>query len=230
MEPSFLDQVPAMFHSLDLSSLGETLKQLEGTSAYVTIFGVLLACGLGLPMPEDITIVTAGYLAHKGNIDLVFGMLTCMMGVLAGDFVLFSLGRLLGPTFFSLPGVKFLFKPEQLEKAREKLRTNAKKICFTARFMAGLRAPIYLSAGMLGVKPTTFVFMDTLAALLSVPALTYVGYHFGSEIEAGFAYLLQAKKYVAIGLVLLISGFIFYRVKKSKEIKPELPPELNPKV
>ena len=40
-----------------------------------------------------------------------------------------------------------------------------------ARFMPGLRAPIYFTAGTVGVKFHTFLFYDGLAALVSVPAI-----------------------------------------------------------
>src|SRR4051812_42185737 len=108
MDPSFLDQI------LD------KVSNLEGMNAYITIFSILLACGLGIPIPEDVTLVTAGYLAYLENIDLPWAILACFVGVLSGDFVLFTLGRLLGRRFFDLPGVRFLVTPERIALAQAK--------------------------------------------------------------------------------------------------------------
>lgn len=191
METSFLDL------------LLDKISHLEGVPAYVTIFSILLACGLGLPIPEDLTLFAAGYLAYLENIELPLAIVICFVGVLVGDFVLFMLGRYVGDRFFKLPGVKYVMTPERVALAQAKLKKNAKKVCFFARFLAGLRAPIYFSAGMLGVRPSVFVSLDTLAALLSVPALVYVGYHFGDEIEVGLNYMRSAEKYIMATLAIL---------------------------
>ena len=190
------------------------VTHLEGIQAYGMIFGILLACGLGLPIPEDITLVTAGYLAYLENIELKFAIAVGFFGVLAGDFILFSLGRLLGKRVFKLPGIRLVVTPKAVAIAEEKLRRNARKVCFTARFLAGLRAPIYLSAGILGVRPLIFIAMDSLAALLSVPALVYLGYHFGDEIELGLNYMRRAEKYILVVLAILGAVVVFKAIRK----------------
>ena len=196
MDVSFLDQV------LD------KVSNLEGIPAYATIFSVLFACGVGVPIPEDITIVTAGYLAYSENIELPWAIVVCFFGVLSGDFILFSLGRIFGRHFLDLPGVRFIMTPERVALAQEKLKNNEKKVCFIARFLAGFRAPIYLSAGMLGVRPVVFVSLDSLAAAISVPLLTYLGYYFGDEIDVGLHYIRRAERYIMITLAVVGLFFI----------------------
>ncbi len=196
MDVSFLDQV------LD------KVSNLEGIPAYATIFSVLFACGVGVPIPEDITIVTAGYLAYSENIELPWAIVVCFFGVLSGDFILFSLGRIFGRHFLDLPGVRFIMTPERVALAQEKLKNNEKKVCFIARFLAGFRAPIYLSAGMLGVRPMVFVSLDSLAAAISVPLLTYLGYYFGDEIDVGLHYIRRAERYIMITLAVVGLFFI----------------------
>src|SRR5580704_981307 len=115
MDTSFLDQI------LD------KVSNLEGMAAYATMFGVLVTCGLGLPIPEDLTLVTAGYLAYLENVDLLPSIAVCFIGVLSGDFILFMLGRKLGRGFFDLPGVRFIVTPDRVEFAQAKLRKNARK-------------------------------------------------------------------------------------------------------
>ena len=71
MDASFLDQI------LD------KVSNLEGWYAYSSIFSVLFICGLGIPIPEDLTLVTAGYLVYLENIDLGMAILVCFIGVLS---------------------------------------------------------------------------------------------------------------------------------------------------
>jgi membrane protein DedA with SNARE-associated domain len=199
MDASFLDQF------LD------KIANLEGVTAYLTIFGVLFGCGLGIPIPEDLTLITAGYLAYLENISLLGAIIVGFIGVLSGDFLLFTLGRVFGRHIFELPMIRFFITPQRINYAQAKLKKNVRKICFTARFVAGLRAPIFLSAGMLGVKPMIFISLDAAAALISVPTLTYVGYYVGDEIEIGLSYIRRAEHYLiialaVIGLLVVLNG------------------------
>ena len=186
-----------------LDRILDWVSNLEGLAAYGAIFGVLFSCGLGLPIPEDVTIVTAGYLAYLENIDLFLAMAVCLAGVLLGDFILFSLGRHYGRHLLDLPVIRFIATPERINFAQAKLKKNVRKVCFTARFLAGLRAPIYLSAGMLGVKARMFVSLDFLAAMISVPTLVYIGYYFGDEIDVGLGYIRRAEHYILIALAIV---------------------------
>ncbi len=199
MSPGILDQV------LD------KVSNLQGMYAYGSIFGVLLACGLGLPMPEDITLVISGYLSYLENIRLIPTIVVCLFGVLAGDFILFMLGRIFGRKILKLPIIKHIITPERLNYATEKLKKNARKVCFIARFLAGLRAPVYLAAGIAGVRISTFLILDFLAAIISVPIWIYLGYYFGDELDIGFHYARRAERYIL--LVLAIVG-VYFIVKK----------------
>lgn len=170
-------------------------------------------------MPEDITLVVAGYLSHLGNIDVVVSIVVCMLGVLMGDFTLFLIGRKFGKKAFTLPVIRSLMTPERVAFAEKKLHGNARKIMFTARFLAGLRAPIYLTAGTLGVKPQIFVGMDFLAAILSVPALVCLGYFFGDEIDIALLWARKIEHYIMIVLGALIVFFIIRSLLKRRSTK-----------
>ena len=158
--------------------------------------------------------VTAGYLAYLENIDLGWAIVVCLIGVLSGDFLLFTMGRVFGKRFFSLPGVRFFITPNRINYAQAKLKKNVRRICFSARFLAGLRAPVYLLAGMLGVKPRIFVAYDALAAIISVPALTFVGYYFGDEIDIGLNYIRRAEHYIMIGLAIVGLVVVLHGLRK----------------
>ena len=63
------------------------LSQLDGFAAYSAIVGLLLICGLGVPLPEDITLIAAGILASPavGSISLPGAMIAGFFGVMIGD-------------------------------------------------------------------------------------------------------------------------------------------------
>ena len=194
---------------------------LSGIQAYGLIFGVLFFCGMGLPVPEDITLISAGYLAGKGKISFAGAMIVGFVGVLIGDTILFTIGRKYGRRVFAWPGARRIFTPERVRKAEDKIQQNAKLICFTARFAPGLRAPVYLTAGVLKVPFRTFFFQDGLAALVSVPVWIWAGWYFHEEMEKAFDLVAESHIYL-IGLVLLVVAYLVIKshIAKKKNAKP----------
>ena len=68
----------------------------HGWVAYGTIFGILVACGLGVPFPEDVSLITGGFLVFRGSANLPLMVATGFLGILTGDSIIFWAGRRLG--------------------------------------------------------------------------------------------------------------------------------------
>ncbi len=179
---------------------------LSGVSAYFTIFGILIACGFGLPIPEDITLIAAGILVSLGKIDYIGAYIICFAGILIGDGTLFMLGRKYGRRCFTWPVFRKLFTPERIKQSEETIQKNAKWICFIARFLPGLRAPIYLTSGIMQVKPSTFIIQDGLAALISVPIWIELGKFAGKNLDKALEIATDFK----IVIFALVALFIVY--------------------
>lgn len=195
----------------------EFLTELSGYEAYALILGVLFVCGVGVPIPEDITLISAGILASMGQISLPGAFLAGFFGVLVGDTLLFTIGRKFGRKVFKWPLFKTVFTPERILKAEETVHKHAKKISFMARFMPGLRAPIYLTSGILKVPFKIFIIQDGLASLISVPIWVYLGYWFGENIDDVIK-LAKDINFVIGSVILLVGLFFIY----NKVIKPKL--------
>lgn len=203
------------------SHLIEFLSGFDGVTAYAVILGLLLICGLGVPLPEDITLIGAGFLAALGSISLPGAVVAGLVGVLLGDAILFNLGRKFGRRVFHLPGFRRIFTPERVALAEQKVLNNSQFICFTARFLPGLRAPIYLTAGILGVRPATFYGLDGFAALISVPAWVVGGWWFALhvDIDTGLAYAKRAQGAILLGVAISFVIYIIYRRKRRQSLR-----------
>jgi membrane protein DedA with SNARE-associated domain len=189
--------------------------QPYGTYSYFVILAVLLACGFGLPLPEDITLVAAGILAARNIIDFNSAVALCMVGVLLGDGIVFGLGsrygtRLRNTKFFSI------IIPERRDAAvKAVLQKYGDKVIFMARFMPGLRTPIFFATGSYHVSFWKFLFLDGFAALISVPLWVYVGFLFGSNLEELEKVVRKAQFGIYTALAFLIVLFISaYFLKK----------------
>ncbi|MEN9390759.1 MAG: hypothetical protein RL017_56, partial [Pseudomonadota bacterium] len=156
---------------------------------YIAVFCVLVACGFGIPIPEDITLVAGGIICalsrgtpYELNVQTM--IIVTLSGVLLGDGVMFSLGRYLGPSVTRVPGLKHVITPQNYAKIQEKAKHYGDKVLFIARFLPGLRAPIFIISGISHkVSLLKFILMDGTAALISVPVWVYMGYLFAYDID-----------------------------------------------
>ena len=184
------------------------ITALTGWKAYVAILSILTVCGLGAPIPEDIPLIAAGILSSMGNISLIEALILGFIGVMIGDAILFFSGRRFGRKVFTLPFFCRIFTPERIALAEKKVLRNSKFICFTARFLPGLRAPIFLTAGSMGVRPLVFFSLDGGAALLSVPIWVVGGWWFGNHLEDALAFAKNMQIFLLTGLVVLIITYL----------------------
>ncbi len=194
------------------SALISCFASFSGVSAYLVICAVLFACGLGVPIPEDITIIAAGILVALGKISFTGATLVCLFGVLAGDAFLFFAGRRLGDQAFNLPIIKRFMTKKRIKMAKESVVNNSEFICFIARFLPGLRSPTFLTAGAMGVKPSVFLALDGLAAAISVPAWVWVGHWLGEKWDENLA--IVKKLHIYLVLILAVVAFIYFMTKK----------------
>ncbi|MEZ6065633.1 MAG: DedA family protein [Planctomycetaceae bacterium] len=150
---------------------------------YVAIIGVLLLCGMGLPLPEEVPILASGVLARTGHLQPWPALAALMFGVLAGDSVMFLLGRRWGSHMLEHRLTRKLLTVERKEKIEAAFQKYGAWIIFVARFLPGIRAPLFLTAGSMRASFWTFLAMDGAAALLSVPISFWVAYYFTDKLK-----------------------------------------------
>jgi membrane protein DedA with SNARE-associated domain len=194
------------------------LTSISPSSVYETLAGILLLCGLGLPIPEDISLISAGYLAHRGVVNVHVVFLVCFVAVLGGDSLAFVMGRLFGTRLLNSKLAQRFFRPRKQIRVKAYFRKYGSKVIFIARFLPGLRFSIFLSAGTLRVRPSVFVIYDSLAALVSVPALVYLAWFFGEHIDHVVSWARRSE----YGILALVGLFvIWFAVKMIRKRRRE---------
>lgn len=190
-----------------------------GTHSYFVMFGILIACGFGFPMPEDVVLITGGILASHDVTNFWMVNAVCMAGVLMGDGIVFSLGRYFGPQIKKKGIFKKIFTEKVDRRAEAIIKKYGDKVVFMARFMPGLRTPIFLTCGIYQVKPWKFVALDGFAALISVPLWIYIGYVFGQNLEE-LEHKIRSVQYgLYAGLLALILVFVGIALFKRRMLK-----------
>jgi membrane protein DedA with SNARE-associated domain len=194
------------------------LTSLAPSAIYDTLAGILLLCGLGLPIPEDVSLISAGDLAHLGTVNVHTVFLVCFASVLGGDCLAFTMGRLFGSRLLDSRMARRVFRPRKQIRVRAYFRKFGSKVIFIARFLPGLRFSIFLSAGTLRVRPSVFFTYDALAALVSVPTLVYLSWVFGGHIDHVVSWVRRSE--YGILIVVLLAG-VWIAVKMLRKRRRE---------
>ena len=169
---------------------------------YLGLFVVLMLCGLGLPIPEDVALLAGGYLAHRGVTRYPITLAVSLLGVVAGDNSLYFMGRRFGTGLVRYFVLAWPGRQHQIERIERFMHRYGARAIFYARFLAGLRALVYLSAGSFGVRPAVFLLYDLLGALISVPIVVTLGYVFGRQIEIMIKYIGGFERLIVIVAIL----------------------------
>jgi membrane protein DedA with SNARE-associated domain len=185
-----------------MEALIEHLQHLSPVSVHLTLAGILLLCGLGLPIPEDISLISAGYMAHRGVVNVHTAFFVSFGAVLGGDAIAFWMGRHFGRRLLAWKPMHRLFNVRKQLRVKAYFRKYGSKVIFIGRFLPGLRFSIFVSAGTLGVRPAVFLLFDTMAALLSVPLLVYLAWGFGEKIDHVIAWARRSE----YGILALAGG------------------------
>ena len=150
---------------------------------YVAVFAALAVGGLGVPVPEELTQLTAGALSHEGILDVRLAIPVVWAGILFGDSVLFFLARRHGPRLLETRAARRVLTPARREKLERHFRRHAFWTVVAARHAGGVRFAAFALAGASGVRPVTFIAADALSALVSVPLVVGAGWLFWEHLS-----------------------------------------------
>jgi len=149
---------------------------------YATMFGVLFACGLGLPLPEEVTLIVSGLAVGWEKAHFFWASVACVAGILAGDAFIFAMGRYFGRSFLRLRPMRILLNEKRQLRIERLFARHGSKAVFFARFLAGVRIGVYAYAGQHGMSWLRFLFLDFLGAALSGPTSIAIGAWVGRRI------------------------------------------------
>jgi len=176
------------------------------------LFGII-ATGLGFPMPEELPVVVGGGLAVRQEAKWWIMLPVCIVGVIIGDSCLYLIGRIWGSRLVERPFFKKrLLPPERLATITENFHKYGIKILLFARLTPGIRAPIFLTAGITRLSLPRFLIADGIYAIPGVSLLFFLGYFFTERIMA----LIEVKEELVKSIIILVvvvggAGYFLYR-------------------
>jgi membrane protein DedA with SNARE-associated domain len=152
-----------------------------------------------------------------------FMLPVCIAGVVVSDAFLYGLGRLGGPHLLDAGWVqRYVVKPDKRAKIEENFHRYGVKILLGARLLPGIRAPIFVMAGVMRLPVHRFLLADGLYAIPGVSLLFTLAYWFTDQFialvhrfEAGVGTL---KPYLIIGATAAVGCFLLYEFLKRRVV------------
>ena len=184
----------------------ELLQEFVDNFTYLGILAGLLLGSLGVPIPEEMPIIAAAVLSHQGIVKWWLAFPVCLLGVLAGDVVLYGVGRHWGEQILNWRPVRLVLSRPREQWLKAAYRRHALKTVVTARHVMGLRAAAFLTAGIARVPFWKFMMADAGAALFGVALSFGLAYFFTDRIEAIMADVHRVERWLGLaGLVVLLA-------------------------
>ncbi len=195
--------------------LGMDLGSFIRTIGLVGIFAVVFAESgvlIGLFLPGDSLLFTAGLLASQGFVDIKMLMLVTFLGAVLGDSVGYAFGRRVGPRFFTRED-SLIFRKEYIVRANEFYAKHGGKTIILARFLPIVRTLAPILAGVGRMRYETFLLYNVFGAILWAVGLTGLGFWLGNIIPGIDRYIIP------IVLLIIIFSLLpgFFQVLKNKE-------------
>lgn len=205
-----------------LTAFVATIPDL-GLLGYVAVFAVTLIESLafvGIFLPGGTLVVTTGFLAAQGYLDLTLLIWFAAAGAVIGDGLSYYLGTK-GIRFFR-PGNR-LFKLSHLERGEAFFKKHGHQSVFWGRFISPLRPIVPFVAGLSKMDKWTFLFWNVASALAWAVSFLLGGYLLGTTLQAVGLWAGQVELILfllpTVGLLLWL---VIKRVSKRQRRTPTL--------
>src|SRR5690606_29516630 len=116
----------------------DQVVDLLEAGSYLLLFGLLFACGLGLPLPEDIPLLAAGALVARGRMDLAIASVAAWCGIIGGDCALYFLAKRYGINITRLPLIGRHVTRERIERVERLFEQYGIWVVAVGRLFAGI--------------------------------------------------------------------------------------------
>jgi membrane protein DedA with SNARE-associated domain len=199
---------------------------------YLGVFAALIAAGFGLPIPEELPVLTAGVLVgHEDtNLRWYFMLPVVIAGVVVGDGVLYGIGRIWGYKLMELSWMKRRLPLEKRLEIEKNFADRGIMVLLGARMLPGIRTPLFVMAGVLRVPLKRFLLADAIYAIPLVNLLFWLAYMLTDQVLVVFNQIQKVQEeyrpLIFVALLSGIAGALIYKYLLSRPVSTGEPPHV----
>ncbi len=186
-------------------------------SPYIGLFLLLILGALGFPFPEDTTLILCGFLISTEAARPVPALLVIYAGILITDFGLYSVGRKYGRRIVTHRKFRKIMTFERLSLLEDRFAKLGVLFILIGRHLFGLRAQIFLAAGVTKMSAVKFLLADAFSSLFTIALMVGAGYMGGYSLPVIKQHVTRVEHLAAMVLAaLLVVIYAIYRYVKAK--------------
>lgn len=196
---------------------------------YLSVGTLCVLCGLGLPLPEELILLAAGYVCatFPATAELPVMMAWSAGAILTGDVLPYLLGRIFGVRLLRLRWLRLIVTRQRLARFDRWFRRRGDWVVFIARFIPGIRVVAFFTGGTMKMPLQRFLLLDALGIAMSVPLLTWLGFHSAAVIEQVLAKVHKVERgilWAALGGGALVALVLWLRRRRQMRMQRLLRP------
>jgi len=188
-----------------------------GVLGYPGIFILMAMESSVIPVPSEVVMPPAGYLAQQGQMNIWIAILMGTVGSLVGAYANYFAAHYLGRPLILKYGKYVWITEEKFSKVERYFKEHGEISTFIGRLLPVVRHLISLPAGLAGMNHVKFSLYTLLGAGIWVTILTWIGYVIGANQALIMKYSHQA----LIGVVLISAVIIIVYVRNHRKKKHE---------
>lgn len=193
-------------------SIAQFFVQIVNDWGYIGIFILMTLESTVFPIPSELVMIPAGYLAHQGELSATMSVISGTAGSLAGALINYVVSRRYGRSFLWNHGKKILVSRRRLAQMDYFFRKYGEVTTFLGRLIPVARHYISIPAGLAKMRLWRFMLFTSLGAFVWMVVLTALGYFIGNNISEIKQYT-HLVGYAAIGLAVVVAAY-YYLTKK----------------
>ena len=189
-----------------------------GAMGYPGIFLLMAMESSVFPIPSELVMPPAGYLAHQGEMNMLVAILCGTAGSLVGAYANYFAAHYLGRPLLLKYGKYVGIGEHKFAKVETFFRNHGEISTFLGRLLPVVRHLISLPAGLAGMNHVKFSLYTLVGAAIWVTVLTWIGYIIGQEQDLIMRYSHQAVLGVLVFSVVLIALYVWLHRRKQKAV------------
>jgi len=198
-----------------MHALIDWLLATIGALGYPGIFLLMAMESSVIPVPSELVMPPAGYLAQQGNMNIWIAIFMGTAGSLVGAYANYYAAHYLGRPLLLRYGKYVWITEEKFAKVEQFFKDHGEISTFIGRLLPVIRHLISLPAGLAGMNHVKFTIYTLAGAGIWVTILTWIGYFIGANQELIMQYSHQA----VIGVVIVSAVIIFLYIRNHRKKK-----------
>jgi membrane-associated protein len=194
------------------------LVNIPANLGYLALAGLVGVESMGVPVPGETALITAGVLARSGRFDITLVIAVAAGAAIVGDNIGYLIGRVGGRRLLEHPGPLERHRRALLDKGEPFFARHGAKAVFLGRWFAGLRIAAAWLAGVNHMHWAVFLFWNALGGIAWATSVGLLAYIAGPAAES----LVKTVGLVGIAVVVVVgaSVLVWRRHRRAGGVQP----------